>query len=147
MKISKFEELTQFVSDEYTKMTETYNVQRPSEKFMHFIEETLVKYAKLYDKPLYKLQKKEVKNMYFLEKQELEIEKAINTMPHGRIWKFFHGELWKKMTYRVEELKQQEEKEKSKKQEKRKTNSNSSVPAVVIKPVSSPVPPEDVEIT
>ena len=134
MKINKFEELTQFVSDEYLKMIDTYNVNKPSDKFIQFIEDTLTKYTKLYDKPLYRLQKKEVKNMYYLEKKELELEKAMATMPHGRIWKFFHKELWEKMKYRNEELKEEEQIEKEEKQEPTTT-----LPAIVVKPVSQPV--------
>lgn len=131
MKINKFEELTQFVSDEYLKMIDTYNVNKPSDKFIHFIEDTLTKYTKLYDKPLYRLQKKEVKNMYYLEKKELELEKAMATMPHGRIWKFFHKELWEKMKYRNPEFK-----EETKQDEEKEQSVTTTLPAIVVKPVS-----------
>ena len=115
-------------------MIDTYNVNKPSDKFIHFIEDTLTKYTKLYDKPLYRLQKKEVKNMFYLEKKELELEKAIATMPHGKIWRFFHKELWEKMQYRNPEFKEEEPIKEEKKNEEVPI-----LPAVVVKPVSQPV--------
>lgn len=133
MKINSFEELTQFISDEYLKMSDTYNVTKPSDKFIEFVENTLIKYTKLYDKPLHKLQKKQVKNMYYIEMKELELEKAIATMPHGKIWQFFHKELWKKIKYRNKDFRKEEQMKK----EEKPVSATTSL-AVVVKPVSPP---------
>ena len=65
MKINKFEDLTQFMSDEWLKMSETYGVQTPSKKILKFVEDNLIRYTKLYDRPLHKLLKLKVKNMYY----------------------------------------------------------------------------------
>ena len=101
MKIEEFEELTSFMSNEFYKMTESYGVTKPSEHFTKFIENTLIKYSQLYDKPLYKVQKADVKLIYKRKMLENKIENAIFTMPHGWIWKFFHWELWKKVKERL----------------------------------------------
>lgn len=134
MKINEFEELTNFISDEYLKMADTYNINRPSNEFIKFVEDVLEKYSKLYDKPLYKLEKYKVKIMFIIKKQELDLEKALATMPHGKIWKFFHKDLWKKMLYQNPDL----EKSSKSKEDKKKTKSSSACTAVVVKSFSAP---------
>lgn len=134
MKINEFEELTNFISDEYLKMADTYNINRPSNEFIKFVEDVLEKYSKLYDKPLYKLEKYKVKIMFIIKKQELDLEKALATMPHGKIWKFFHKDLWKKMLYQNPDL----EKSSKSKEDKEKTKSSSACTAVVVKSFSAP---------
>lgn len=93
MEIHNFSDLTQFVYDEYLKITENFGVQNPSTDMIDFTERTLKKYVKLYDKPLYKA-----------AKRELKIQEAIDTMPHGKVWKFFHSDLWKKCEARLKKL-------------------------------------------
>lgn len=94
MEIHDFSDLSQFVYDEYLKITENFGVQNPSIEMIEFTEKTLKKYVKLYDKPLFRV-----------AKRELKIQEAIDTMPHGKLWKFFHSNLWKQCEAR---LKQQE---------------------------------------
>lgn len=134
MKINSFEELTAFVSTEYGKMIDSYGIQQPSEHFLKYIEDTLKKYTELYDYPLYKLQKRMVKNMYYIEKRALKVEKALLTMPHGRIWQYFHKDLWRQMKYKDQSIDKHEE------DKKVPTNKvDKSVTAVVVKKVSTPV--------
>lgn len=116
MKIEEFEELTAFMANEFYKMTDTYGVKKPSEHFIKFTEDTLIKYSQLYDKPLFKLQKANVKLLYKQKMLENKIENAIFTMPHGWIWKFFHYELWKKVKERLP----QEDKSKKKTKDEKK---------------------------
>lgn len=86
MKIEEYEDLTQFIYNEFDKMTSTYGRIKPSDDFIKFNEQTLMKYTKLYDKPLMRKQKREIALM-----------EAIDTMPHGWIWKLFHYDLWQKI--------------------------------------------------
>ncbi len=84
--INNFDDLTTFVSNQYAKMIEIYGLQKPSPKFFEFVENTLIKYSELYDKPLERKIKREIALM-----------EAIDTMPHGWLWKLFHADLWKKI--------------------------------------------------
>lgn len=86
MKIEEYEDLTQFIYNEFDKMTATYGHIKPSDEFIKFNENTLMKYTKLYDKPLMRKQKREIVLM-----------EAIDTMPHGFLWKLFHYDLWQKI--------------------------------------------------
>ncbi len=86
MEIRDFSNLTDFVYDEYLKMTENFGIKKPSDSLIDYTEKTLKKYIKLYDKPLYRK-----------AKRELILAEAIDTMPHGCVWKFFHYSLWQKV--------------------------------------------------
>ena len=86
MEINDFSDLSSFISDENLKMQETYGVNKPSDKMVKFCEKNILKYAKLYDKPLYKK-----------EQRKIALEMAIDAMPHGFIWKLFHYDLWRKI--------------------------------------------------
>lgn len=86
MEINNFSDLTQFIYDEYLKITENFGIAKASDDMIDFVEKSLKKYVKLFDKPLYRQ-----------TKRELQLQEAINTMPHGCIWKFFHPELWHKI--------------------------------------------------
>lgn len=90
MQITDFNELTNFLYDEYLKISENFGVQKASDHFIGSVEKTLLKYMKLYNKPLYRS-----------AKRELEIQEAIDTMPHGWWWKLFHSRLWKVVEYRL----------------------------------------------
>ena len=102
MKIKEYEDLTSYMSDEWMKVSETFGAQKPSKKIMDFVTKNLIKHIDMYDKPLHKLKKIEIKNMFFVQKRELELQRAIDTMPHGKIWKFFHSDLWERIKYREE---------------------------------------------
>ncbi len=86
MKIEEYEDLTQFIYNEFDKMTATYGAIKPSNEFIKFNEQTLMKYTKLYDKPLMRKQKREIALM-----------EALDTMPHGWFWKILHWDLWQKI--------------------------------------------------
>ena len=86
MEINNFSDLSDFIYNEYSKIYENFGVMQASEKMINFAEKSLIKYTKLYDKPLYKK-----------AKRELIIQEAIDTMPHGFFWKMFHYDLWQKI--------------------------------------------------
>lgn len=123
MEIHDFSDLTQFVYDEYLKITENFGVQNPSIEMIDFTEKTLKKYVKLYDKPLFRA-----------AKRELKIQEAIDTMPHGKLWKFFHFDLWKQCEAR---LKEQEKFSKNENHNSSEPQSI-SVPAEIIKKTDLP---------
>ena len=82
MEIKDYGDLTGFVGKEFEKMQDL-GIQRPSQIFIKYNEQTLMKYVKLYDSPLYRR-----------EKRKLALQEAIDTMPHGWLWKLFHPILW-----------------------------------------------------
>ena len=63
----------------YDKMADSFGIANPSKSFVKFTEKSLRKYAKLYNTPL--LQQ---------SKRDLQLRVALDTMPHGFIWKLFH---------------------------------------------------------
>ena len=96
MEIKDYSDLTNFMSDENLKMQETYGAKKVSPKMLDFSENNLIKYAKLYDRPLYRK-----------AKRKIIFEEALDTMPHGFIWKIFHTSLWRKIKpYQQEFLEQ-----------------------------------------
>ncbi len=99
--IKDFADLTQFMSDEQNKLNEDCGVQQPSSTMVEYREKSIIKYVKLYDKPLYRA-----------AKLELKIREAINTMPHSWLWKFWHSDLWRKVEYRLAQEKQREDENK-----------------------------------
>lgn len=86
LKINNVSDLTDFIYSESNKMTTKLRAKHSSAKFVEFTEKTLEKYIKLFDKPLYRQ-----------TKRELILQEAINTMPHGWLWKLFHWDLWVKI--------------------------------------------------
>lgn len=90
MNIQDFSDLTQFMADETFKMQENFGIKKHSEKLIKFQEKTLIKYVKLYDKPLYRK-----------AKRELAFQEALDTMPHCWIWKIFHPDLWLKIKKQI----------------------------------------------
>ncbi len=86
MEIKDYKDLTEFIADEQIKFQENFGVAKVSPKMLKFIEENLMKYVKLYDRPLYRR-----------EKRELVLREALETMPHGFFWKIFHWSLWQKI--------------------------------------------------
>ncbi len=89
MIINDFKELTDFIYSEIDKRNELLGIAKPSDKFLKSTENELHKYAKLYYKPLLQSAKFQVK-----------LQRALDTMPHGRIWRFFHKRLW----YNIEKI-------------------------------------------
>ena len=96
MEIKNFSDLTSFVYTEYDKMADSFGIANPSKSFVKFTEKSLRKYAKLYNTPL--LQQ---------SKRDLQLRVALDTMPHGFIWKLFHQKLWRKCKAVLVELEQQ----------------------------------------
>lgn len=86
MEIKNFAELTDFLADEYSKLSESYGVQTVPDKIVDDINLMLVKYVKLYSKPLFNK-----------AKRDLALQEAIDTMPHSFLWKLFHPSLWAKI--------------------------------------------------
>lgn len=86
MEIKNYSDLTDFISNENLKTQENFGAKKASNKMMKFMEDNLIKYIKLYDKPLYRR-----------EKRKIAFDEAIDTIPHGFVWKFFHSSLWRKI--------------------------------------------------
>ena len=96
MEIKNFSDLTSFVYTEYDKMADSFGIANPSKSFVKFTEKSLRKYAKLYNTPL--LQQ---------SKRDLQLRVALDTMPHGFIWKIFHQKLWQRCKAVLFDLEQQ----------------------------------------
>ena len=107
MEIKDYSELTGFVGSEFEKMQDL-GIQRPSQNFIKYNEQTLMKYVKLYDGPLYRQ-----------EKRNLALKEAISTMPHGWLWKLFHPILWGQIKAMPEYRKEKKVKVKKTKEDKK----------------------------
>lgn len=86
MEINDFQDLTQFIEDEYLKSSEVFRTTKPSEKTLKMIDNEIIKYSLLYSKVIYER-----------EKRKIALDEAIRTMPHGKIWKLFHPSLWRQI--------------------------------------------------
>ncbi|MBQ8425500.1 MAG: hypothetical protein IJX17_05720 [Clostridia bacterium] len=86
MNIQNFSDLTSFINDENLKLQESFGINVNSKTMIRYVEKTLKRYIKLYDKPLYRR-----------VKRDLELQEAIETMPHSWFWKIFHSKLWNKI--------------------------------------------------
>lgn len=126
MKIENFSDLTSFINEENLKLQESFGININSKMMIRYVEKTLKKYVKLYDKPLYRK-----------VKRELELEEALDTMPHSFVWKMFHSKLWAKMQM-IQNQEEQSRQENTVSQAETKPIQTSLVP-VVIKSVSVPV--------
>ena len=126
MKIENFSDLTSFINEENLKLQESFGNNINSKMMIRYVEKTLKKYVKLYDKPLYRK-----------VKRELELEEAIDTMPHSFVWKMFHSKLWAKIKM-LEKQEEQSKAENTVSKAESKPIQTSLVP-VVIKSVSVPV--------
>lgn len=125
MEIRNFSDLTQFVYDEYLKITENFGIQTASESMIEFVEKNVKKYTKLYSGPLYRS-----------AKRELILREAIETMPHGFIWKIFHWDLWQKI--KKLQAKENDARENFEMQKGFEKPGPITVPAELIKPTSLP---------
>ena len=86
MNIQNFSDLTSFINDENLKLQESFGINVNSKTMIRYVEKTLKRYIKLYDKPLYRR-----------VKRDLELQEAVETMPHSWVWKIFHSKLWNKI--------------------------------------------------
>lgn len=117
--IQDFSELTDFIQNEYEKISENFGIKQASESMIDFTEKALKKYFNLYNKPLYRA-----------AKRELKLQEAIDTMPHGKVWLFFHRDLQARIEARLAAMAEVEKPE----SESPVVPSNAvSLPAVVIK--------------
>ena len=121
MQIDNFNDLTNFLYVEYEKMTESFNIIKPSTDFISFFEKSLKKYYKLYDKPLMKR-----------ARNELKLQMALESMPHGKVWQFFHPTLWAKIKLL------EKEKEKFEQSEEVSSEPAKTLVPTVVKPVEPP---------
>ncbi len=143
MEIKSFEDLTQFIYEEYGKLQTSFEVQNPSTAFIKFVEDTLMKYTSLYDKPLKIKEKKEIRLIILKIKNEYALKFAIETMPHSFIWKMFHRTLWQKI--KQQELQKLEEKKKNELENYSKIDNDNqqAITCEITKPCS--LPPVDNE--
>ncbi len=136
MEIKDYSDLTDFISTENLKTQENFGAKKASNKMMKFMEDNLIKYVKLYDKPLYRR-----------EKRKIAFDEAVDTIPHGFIWKFLHSSLWRKIKpcqqeflKRTKKIKKPEKMEEAEKLAKKQPT---TLFPEIIKPVSPPEPSSD----
>ncbi len=126
MEIKDFSELTTFIQDECLKLQENFKLRNLSDKIIPYTEKTILRYVKLYDKILFKR-----------EKRKLALQIALDTMPHGFLWKLFHADLW----YQIQEI------EKAKKSDEPEKVSAQSVqvftPAIIDSMAEPPILDEE----
>lgn len=91
MDINEFSDLSTFTLGEVEKISDFVDGVGPSKKLLKSMNNQIMKYSKLYSKPLFKA-----------EKRRLKIWEAIDTMPHSFWWKLFHPSLWKKVKIELE---------------------------------------------
>lgn len=123
MEIKDFKGLTNFVNEEADKFFETYGEKLVVGKLVDSLIKNLVFYFKL-----------EAGYLQRKEKRELKLKEAIETMPHGFIWKIFHLTLWaqiKAIKKEEEEVKQIKREEQTKEKEESVIKRLEPVTAVV----------------
>ncbi len=86
MNINDFSDLTDFINNETEKSSENGGVVIQSKKILKFVDKQMMRYIKIYSNVLYKR-----------EKRKIILDEAIDTMPHGLLWKLLHWNLWKKI--------------------------------------------------
>ena len=139
MEIKDFESLVSFIINTYQKTSLTFGVKNPSGNFISYVEDTLQKYIVLYNKPLYFLEKQKVKLLIVEAKEKYVLDKAIATMPHGKLWRFFHPALWQK-------IKQIENKEEQLNPDQLKEKEEVLIPDIVHNRFPEPIDSDEVEI-
>lgn len=136
MEIKDYSDLTDFISNENIKTQENFGAKKASNKMMKFMEDNLIKYVKLYDKPLYKR-----------EKRKIAYDEAVDTIPHSFIWKIFHSTLWRKIKPIQDEFKFQEKNVKKPSRmmesEKQAEQEPQTLYPEIVKTVSPPIPADD----
>ena len=86
MNINEFSDLSDFTLGEVEKIGDFVDGVGPSKKLIKSMNNQIMRYTKLYSKPLFKA-----------EKRRIKLWEAIDTMPHGFWWKLFHARLWKQV--------------------------------------------------
>ncbi len=121
-RIVDFSGLTSFIYSEYSKLFETFGINKPSSSTLEFVDKNIKTYCKLYSKVLLKR-----------EKRQIALDEALDTMPKSFLWKVFHPNLWSKM----KEILDNEKKEVDSPQQNEETESQVSktsiVPAIITK--------------
>lgn len=85
MEFESFKDLSSFVYEENDKLTESFGLLITPKKTVKFMEKSLKKYTKLYDKPLFKK-----------AKRELYLREVLDTLKYESLfWRFFHPKQWK----------------------------------------------------
>lgn len=125
MEIRDFSELTNFLTNESLKMMNAFGLTKFS-KVTKFSEKELKKYMKLYSMPVYRRSKREIK-----------LQEAIDTMPHGCLWKCFHSKLWKQIK-QIEVQRKMEAKMLKIIEEEKTVKPEEMYPAVINQSVSMP---------
>jgi hypothetical protein len=87
-----YQELTEFTCCQYQTYLETFgDIQAPTD------------YLKKLFKRTSKREEKFSKYFAFKDDMSIKVSKAIDTMPHGFLWKIFHKKLWCKCKKILEE--------------------------------------------
>lgn len=126
MEIRDFSELTSFLTNESLKIMNAFGLTKFS-KVTKFSEKELKRYMKLYSMPVYRRSKREIK-----------LQEAIDTMPHGFLWKCFHSKLWKQIKQIEVQRKLEEKMLKTIEKEEKNIKPEEMYPAVINQGVSMP---------
>lgn len=122
MDINNYSDLSNFVFSEYEKLQD-FGVAKPPAYVLKVMDKSCIKYMKLYSRPLYRKQK-----------AKLKLQEALDTMPHGIIWKLLHPKLWAQVQAALKKQQQeQEHKTRSQSQQQPKT-----VYPELYKPIDAP---------
>lgn len=82
MVINNYSDLSNFVFSEYAKMQD-FGVSKPPDYVLKVMDRACIKYMRMYSRPLFRKQK-----------AKLRLQAAIESMPHGALWRFLHPKLW-----------------------------------------------------
>lgn len=118
-----YEELSEFTCKQYQSYLETFGDIKAPASYLTRVFKRLSRREAMFDK-------------YFRSRDQMSIKvsRAIDTMPHGWLWKKFHRKLWLKCQ---EELKHRKELEDI---AKKLANQNQTVTPEVLPPISQPKP-------
>ena len=116
MNIESFDSLSNFMYNEFEKIRDSFSIEVASGSLVKFMEKSLKKYYKLYDKPLYKLERRQMKKFIKDSKKKIKLEikqsdfdrkvsYALLKMPVSDFWKKMHPKLWYEMQKRISESK------------------------------------------
>lgn len=87
-----YQELTEFTCGQYQTYLETFgDISAPADYLQKIFKRTS------------KREDKYAKYFAFKDDMSIKVSKAIDTMPHGFLWKIFHKKLWRKCKKILEE--------------------------------------------
>ena len=109
MDINNYSDLSNFVFSEYEKLQD-FGVSKPPAYVLKAMDKACIKYMKLYSKPLYKKQK-----------AKLKLQEALDTMPHGIIWRLLHPKLWEQIQAELSKQEQEQQTQPQQQQQPPKT--------------------------